>query len=640
MTSFDYRLNPLYPIKECSSCGALYTTDYFCSNGSLVDKIICDLNKAPDSPHLHTFSSNQLHCFHCKDVLGDGEFCQRCTCTRCGSGLNKGLCLICKHNQNSLNDSPSFSKNSSQSPPHINHHCCYECGDPLEGIFCRQCTCKLCGNAAHYGYNFPPKVPILLNPKPFNNQTIKELPPTVPSFDSKSDLVRDYPNVFDPPLQLPLISCEFCGNDAYYGHYCTPQVSFVYPVPCYNQDFNFSPEFQEFHDFQQQDLCSENYGEEEKQIKEDQAANAQYWKISACYDDDDDDYAFAITPNELVHSLSMGDEHLDTILTTESNEFIKSSVENLVPIPSESEGESECDVPTREEFTTFSNILFDAEYESNSSDDQSCSDEDAPEKKISNPLFEEEIIPMKIDQHHYNVESDLTESLRTHDSSIIISSKFDSLLDEFAGELALLKSIPPGIDETDCDFEEEIRLIEKLLYDNSSPRPPKEFVFDNSDAGIESISPSPIPVKDSDSLMEEIDLSFNPNYPMPPGIKDDDYDSEREVLNSKDLPSNDTLSLPEIESFHFDIPLFCRPPVKPPDGNTRILNIKMMGDISDHKVPLPKLMITLALHQEKSPDLLSHQGLQAFLHSATCLMMIHGKNIPILDVPLFHLYPL
>nr|GEX95810.1 hypothetical protein [Tanacetum cinerariifolium] len=83
-------------------------------------------------------------------------------------------------------------------------------------------------------------------------------------------------------------------------------------------------------------------------------------------------------------------------------------------------------------FTTFSIVLFDAEYKSNSSDDQSCSDEDVLEKIVSKPLSEEEIIPMK--------------SLRTHDSSLLISSKIDSLLDEFAGELTLLKSIPPGID--------------------------------------------------------------------------------------------------------------------------------------------------------------------------------------------------
>ncbi|GJS99700.1 hypothetical protein Tco_0820870 [Tanacetum coccineum] len=40
MASFDYRLNPLYAIKECSSCGALYTSDYCCSKGSLEDKIL------------------------------------------------------------------------------------------------------------------------------------------------------------------------------------------------------------------------------------------------------------------------------------------------------------------------------------------------------------------------------------------------------------------------------------------------------------------------------------------------------------------------------------------------------------------------------------------------------------------------
>nr|GEU71414.1 hypothetical protein [Tanacetum cinerariifolium] len=217
------------------------------------------------------------------------------------------------------------------------------------------------------------------------------------------------------------------------------------------------------------------------------------------------------------------------------------------------------------EFTTFSNVLFDAEYESDSSDDQSCSDEDVLEKIISKPLFEEEIIPMKMDQHPDNADSDLMESLRTHDSSLIISSKIDSLFDEFADELALLKSIPPGIDETDCDFEEDIRLIEKLLYDNSSPRPPKEIISANSDDEIESFSPPPILVKDSDSLMEEIDLSCTSVYPMPPGIEDDDYDSERDILILKDLPSIDTLSFPEKESFHFDIPSFSHPPTKPPD---------------------------------------------------------------------------
>nr|GFC38917.1 hypothetical protein [Tanacetum cinerariifolium] len=320
----------------------------------------------------------------------------------------------------------------------------------------------------------------------------------------------------------------------------------------------------------------------------------------------------------------MGDEHLNTISATESDEFIKSCVENLIPNPSESEGENKYDVLAC--FTTFSNVLFEADYDSDSSDDQSLSNEDVLEKIYSNPLFYEEIIPMEIDQHSFNVESDLIESMHNHDSSIIIFSKIDSLFDEFTGELTLLTSIPLGIDETDCHPEKEIRLAKRLLYDNSSPHPPEEIVSDNSNADIESFSPSPIPNEDSDSHMEEIDLSFNPNDPMPPGIKDDDYDSGRDIPIFEKLLDNYSLSLPANESYNFDIPSPYRPPVKPPDGNTGTLNIKMMGDVSDQKVPIPNLMITRVSNQEKSPDLLSHQGFKAFQPSAECPMIINGKN--------------
>nr|GEZ27568.1 hypothetical protein [Tanacetum cinerariifolium] len=164
------------------------------------------------------------------------------------------------------------------------------------------------------------------------------------------------------------------------------------------------------------------------------------------------------------------------------------------------------------------------------------------------------------------------------DSSIIISSKIDCFFDEFIDELTLLKSIPPEIDETDFHPEEETYFTKRLF----------------------------------DSHMEEIDLSFNPDDPMTPGIEEDDDDSERNIPILEELLDNYSLSLPEIKSFHFDIPSSYRPPAKPPDGNTGILNIKMMGDISDHKVPIPNLMITRVLSQEKSPNLLPHQGLEAF----------------------------
>nr|GEZ32005.1 hypothetical protein [Tanacetum cinerariifolium] len=226
----------------------------------------------------------------------------------------------------------------------------------------------------------------------------------------------------------------------------------------------------------------------------------------------------------------------------------------------------------------------------------------------------------------------------THDSPGI-----DSLLDKFVGELILFKTIPPEIDETNCDPEEEIRLIEKLLYDNSSPRPPEEFTSKNSDAEIESFSPFPIPVEDSDSLMEETDLSFTPDDPMPPSIENDDYDSERDMLIFKEFHSNDSLSLPENESFHLNIPSFSCPPAKPPDDDLGILTVKVVDDISEHDVPMPKILSTqptLVSNQEKSPHLLSHQGLKASQLHFECPMMIYGGNTPILDVLFIHFYPL
>ncbi|GKB99296.1 hypothetical protein Tco_0985433, partial [Tanacetum coccineum] len=162
MASFDYRLNPLYAIKECSSCGALYTADFCCSKGGLEDKILVPV---PDSsqqpPH---------NCTTCGDPV-DGLYFRPCAFVR--KCLNEGWYTI--HDENEiLNTSESSNdntnnvsalqepfvfnqdpgQNSSRSPPHIDRHCCYEYGDSLDDIFCQRCTCKSCGKGAtHYGYN-------------------------------------------------------------------------------------------------------------------------------------------------------------------------------------------------------------------------------------------------------------------------------------------------------------------------------------------------------------------------------------------------------------------------------------------------------------------------------------------------------
>ncbi|GJX88183.1 hypothetical protein Tco_0340197 [Tanacetum coccineum] len=279
----------------------------------------------------------------------------------------------------------------------------------------------------------------------------------------------------------------------------------------------------------------------------------------------------------------MEDEHLSTISETELDEFIKSSVENLVQNPSESEDafDGVCDLPICDDFPKSHLVSF------------------------SNPLFD--------------INDDCTsKSLLNRNTLIDSSSKIDSLLDEFVGELTLLKSIPPGINDDNLDPEGEIHIVERFLYENSFPSPPEELNVENY---IESFSLSPIPVEDSDSLMEEIDLFLTPDDSMPPGIENDDYDSEGDILFLEELISNDSPSLPENESFHFDVPSSPRPPTKPPDdgiyfeSDTGILTVNVVDNIYEHHVLMPRLLPTqptLASNEEKSPHFLSHRGFKSF----------------------------
>ncbi|GJV53925.1 hypothetical protein Tco_1449666 [Tanacetum coccineum] len=106
--------------------------------------------------------------------------------------------------------------------------------------------------------------------------------------------------------------------------------------------------------------------------------NCPSWNRPIFYDNDDDEYTIiyskpkAITPDlpieEPDNSLSMGDEHLDTI----------PSVENLVPIPSEFKGISEdtCDVPVCDDSSIFDALSDHSEILSDSNNDDTSSDDD------------------------------------------------------------------------------------------------------------------------------------------------------------------------------------------------------------------------------------------------------------------------
>ncbi|GKB44094.1 reverse transcriptase domain-containing protein [Tanacetum coccineum] len=370
-------------------------------------------------------------------------------------------------------------------------------------------------------------------------------------------------------------------------------------------------------------------GNTSNQLKQEEQDSSQYWNPPIYYSNDDDDFyresidetppLDVITPDlPITDSLVIEDEHLDTP-EIDSDEEIKSSVENLNLTPSESEDlsdyVSEYDFPfcdNSSDFNNdseiFSNPLFDSNADYTSSDDESSFDEDVSVENFkiySNPLleFDEEIfssginplynevledldsIPPGNENDHFNAESDFIESLLNKDT-MITSPKIDFLLEEFAGELALIIPIPPGIAETNFDPKESIRLIKKLLYDNSSPRPPKELNSEN--------------------------------------------DFEKENSGSTTIYTD--ISLPEYESFDDES-----------DYASEIFN-----DDLAHIISPSEYEYVYANDESYSGDStrklqMSHRGFKALKISHNFFnkipMMIYGGDMPILDVPYLHFYP-
>ncbi|GKC64839.1 hypothetical protein Tco_1097437, partial [Tanacetum coccineum] len=383
-------------------------------------------------------------------------------------------------------------------------------------------------------------------------------------------------------------------------------------------------------------------------------------------------------------------------------EFIKSSVENLVQNSRESDDECECDVPDCDDsqttnFSTFSNPLFD---DSTSSDGESSHEEVIHKmsfKTYLNPLFDldKEIISSEFNpihnedldstpkNDHFDTESYLLESLLNRDTLIASSPKIDSLLDEFAGELI---TIPPR--NVNREHEEYISLMERLLYDNSSLRSP-EYFHANPNTIIESLPTFPIPVEDSNSLREEIDIFLGLDDSIPPGIESDNYDSEGD---------DNSTSLPEFESFHVDYPdsgdstidvvedipvdvpniLPTHPTLHMdfdfiPSHNDLGSDLDVSSPSGDrNKIYDPRICIEVEstrflatispvidtllpfssenkdkvfnhgvlASKEKSPPSSSHRGFKdsnLFHHKSP--MLIYEEDIPILDVPFIHFYP-
>nr|GEU72048.1 pre-mRNA splicing Prp18-interacting factor [Tanacetum cinerariifolium] len=311
-------------------------------------------------------------CVGCGAPLYGFSPCQWCTCERCGNDLRDGFCSLCNSRYSCVyNPNPnSFDcPFDSCHPPHPTYETYL--GDS-------------CGNDSHLGYDCLPQFLLNYEPESGYIQNNNSYPHNSPSFPQQylccdnceglhktfqcQPMNRNFYNsnslgfdqiqppqspVIHPPPQETSIKIlhdqenkinsvqTFLRKFNRYSFFETPKVLLlawdrVFKIKNAFGDKQYKPE-------DMKELFHKLFNDVQN-IHEELAEyiNTPGWNRPAFYDDDDDDdvdYTIAITPilstEEPVDSLSMGDEHLDIILATESDEVIKSSVKDLVPIPND-----------------------------------------------------------------------------------------------------------------------------------------------------------------------------------------------------------------------------------------------------------------------------------------------------------------
>ncbi|GJZ93733.1 hypothetical protein Tco_0665936 [Tanacetum coccineum] len=289
-------------------------------------------------------------------------------------------------------------------------------------------SCELCGNDSHYGFDCPPRFPLVYEQEPSYNQNFGDnyYPQNSPSFSQQ------------------YLCCENCGGP-HENFQCQPRnQNYFESNPCYNPNsYGFDQPTQTSIDHQppkemsvrelllQEKLHKALQAVCEKLNQQEQAANVSTYtpepsrRFNFIYDDDDDDEESTIPLNEIISqippsiaitpvlptmepedSLIMGDENLSTIPEKEPDEFINS----LVPIPSESEdtfdSDKECDFPFCDNYVTFSNPLFDA-------NDDECFDPGGDIDEINIFLEIDDSFP-EYETFCFNIEEKSSGSTTTH----------------------------------------------------------------------------------------------------------------------------------------------------------------------------------------------------------------------------------
>nr|GEX51305.1 retrovirus-related Pol polyprotein from transposon TNT 1-94 [Tanacetum cinerariifolium] len=467
--------------------------------------------------------------------------CRSCTRESCGNDLLNGFCSLCNSGNSYVydpNPNPFDCPPDSYHPPH-----------PTYETY----SYDSYGNNSQFGYDCHPQFPLnyeseqgyieKYNSYPYDSSSLPQQYPCCTRRGGPHETCQCDQLIFNEPYckhcRGPHMNyrCQLMNQDSYNSNSLgfdqpqAPQSPVIHQPP---QELSI----QEMEDLKQQYLdelkrlsnleyrneikiaeLTKNFnGMSIKIRKKEKLLQQEQWAYLSthpskclnslcCDDDDDEDYTSAITPDEPVlsteepdNSLSMGDEHLDTIPAMKSDEVIKSSVEDLIIIPSESEGIPEhiCDVPSHDNSSPL-NVSKDQIQDFSESNDQVSSIDD-DSFSLDNIDYVEASLP----------DSELVSS---EVMEIVIpeeTNTFDNSLPEFKTFCFDVEEISSGSTTTHPD-------LSLLEY---------EAFYDNHVKEISSGSPT----THSDSSLYAsfiFDLSINP---FPPAARSDFYEFTDELI--------------------------------------------------------------------------------------------------------------
>ncbi|GKC95329.1 hypothetical protein Tco_1160771 [Tanacetum coccineum] len=411
--------------------------------------------------------------------------------------------------------------------------------------------------------------------------------------------------------------------------------------------------------------------------------NTPNWNCPAFYHDDDEDddeeYTIAITPVlpivEPDNFLSMEDEHLSTIPKKG-----ESSVEDLVPIPSESEGisDSMCDVPFCDNSRPLNALKDHSEIFFDPNDDYASIDDD--------PLYSEDID--YVDASPPDSELVILEEVKDFDpedgeidTDILLTIKDDILREKLLninlliGKIEALKDNPTpstnSVLKSPSSFPNSF--LEETNTSNNSLPESEIFCFNMKEKR------SGNPTSHSDLSLPDYEAFYYDSEPDSGNftidvVEDTFVNPTREprVHVPNALPTHPTLYLdsdfaPSDDSLGFDLVVSFSSRTRNKIFNPGIfIEVQSKRFLSPNEFsisfihdPLSSVFDTLLLflskneekvfnpgslssNEEKSSHLLSHRSfnpskiISDFFESP---MMISGRDIPILDVPCLHFYP-